>query len=112
MAAKSRDLIHIETVVATRHVVSLNRIASVGPTEDTGVVETTVAELLTVDRVIGPNLIVGVVGALSALLCFMEGLLPLEHLDLALQSITVLSNDAKVPITQIDLVVNFAAHVY
>ena len=46
------------------------------------------------------------------LFSLMEGLLPLEHLDLALESVTVLGDHAEVSIAEIYLVVNLAAHVH
>jgi len=101
--SKFRYLALIKLKLAEHNSLTLEAVAAIGPGEQVRVVEAAVLEVSAVDWRLRPDLVVGVVGSLLLFLLVID-LLPLEHLDFALETIAVLSDDAEIAITQVDLV--------
>lgn len=97
----------LELIFTELHLLALERVAAVRPAEEAQVVEAVVAELCTIDWRLRPNLAIGEECPLVAL-CLVELLLPLEHLDLSLQTVAVFGHDAELLIAQIFLIVRLA----
>jgi len=100
----------LELIFAELHLLALERVAAVGPAEEAQVVEAVVPELCTIDWRLRPDLAVGEECTLVTL-CLVELLLPLEHLDLSLQTVAVFGHDTELLIAQILLIARLARDV-
>ena len=89
---------------------SLEAVTSIGPSKQVRVVEAAILKPCAINRCFSPDLAVGVMSSFFAFL-LIEGLLPLVHLDLALETVAILGNDAEVAIAQVYIVSRCASEM-
>ena len=102
----------IELELTEHDLLTLKTVASIGPSEQVGVIKASVLEHGAIDWNLGPDLAICVVSLVRVIaLLLLIGLLPLVHLNFPFESITVLSDDTEVAIAQIDMIFRDACKV-